>query len=425
MGKSNGNIGVFRNKYIMLAHKYNRVVRRLKKNRIVYKRLLRNYSILKQRLTRTKRQADRDKRQFIKKSITEKYRLILDHRHRILYCADSFLEEIEMSLEELASSFYLDILFQKYLPNDFSAKEEIPIEPYHFPFMLQNYEYDGKADIHPFVHFRMEGKREYDAKKLSFLFYLEAKDISSDIELEYFQKTDELIRRISSTNVRLQKANKAIEVHKFMLISLVCSLIEEYNRETSEHLQNIRLLTSFLTEECLRLNLLHAPPYDINEYIKDINYTSVLHDIGKMGIPKEILEKKEKLTEEELCLIKEHPAAGAAYIKKMIDMFKKDPEFCAYDAFLQIPYEICLYHHERWDGSGYPEGRSGEAIPMSARIVALSDAYDAMRMQRSYNTQKTHKEAVATIVEESGKHFDPALVKAFLNIEPKFEELRY
>ena len=415
----------FRAKYVALVHKYNRTVRILTKNHLIFKRLSRNYAILKQRLTMTVKHADREKRAIIEKTKTEKYPLILDHRRRIVFAADWFLEEIELTREELASSFYIDTLFDKFFPHDYTRRETIDIPAFHFPFMLTNYAYEGEADIHPFVHYSMEGKREFDAKQKVFLYYLDPKDISSEVELDYFQKTDKLIRRLSNSNARLQRANKTIEVHKLMLISLVCSLIEEYNRETSAHLGNIRLLTGFLTEESLRLGLVKQPPYDIDEYVKDINYTSVLHDIGKMGTPREILEKPARLTDAEFRIIQDHPAHGAAYIKKMIDSFQADPGFRGYDAFLRIPYHICLHHHERWDGTGYPARLAGETIPFCARLVALVDAYDAMRMQRSYNTPKTHLQCVSIITQESGKQFDPDLVRAFLNVEGKFEGVEY
>lgn len=423
MAKSEGEN--FRAKYIALVNKYNRVVGLLKKNHSIFKRLARNYAVLKQRLTITVRHADREKREILRKTMTEKYPLILDHRRRIVFVADWFLEEIEMTRDELASSFYLDLLFGKYLPKDFTLRTPVEIPPFHFPFILTNYEYDGESDIHPFVHYSISGMREFDAKQRVFLYYLDPKDISAEVELEYFQKTDRLIRRLSSANLRLHRAKKTIEVHKIMLISLVCSLIEEYNRETSVHLSNIRLLTGYLTEECERLGLVKNPPYDVEEYLRDINYTSVLHDIGKMGTPREILEKHGPLTKEEYETIKAHPAHGAAYIEKMIHLFQEDPGFRGYEAFLMIPYNICMRHHERWDGSGYPGGLAGEEIPFCARVVSLVDAYDAMRMRRTYNTPKTHLQCLSVIAEEGGKQFDPEIVRAFLNVEGRFEELEY
>ncbi|MFA6505231.1 MAG: HD domain-containing phosphohydrolase [Treponemataceae bacterium] len=415
----------YRAKYVSLVNKYNRLVHVVKKNSTIFKRLYKNYTVVKQRLLQTLRHADREKKELLRKSMTEKYPLILDHRRRIVFASAEFLEEIEMTQDELAASFYIDTLFERFLPNDFTVRDVLPIPTFHFPVMLKNYEYEGEAGIHPFVHYSMSGKREFEVKRKLFLYYLEPKDISSEVELDYFQKTDKLIRNLTNANDNLQNAKKTIEMHKLMLISLVCSLIEEYNKETSVHLQNIRLLTGYLTEECLRLGLFPTGLHDEIEFAKDINYTSVLHDIGKMGVPKEVLDKKGKLTPEEFESIKKHPRLGATYIKKMIDMFAADPAFSGYEGFLSVPYDICLHHHERWDGTGYPDKMAGEAIPFCARVVALVDSYDAMRAKRSYNVPKSHAECVRVIADASGKQFAPDVVQAFLNIEGKFDELEY
>ena len=123
--------------------------------------------------------------------------------------------------------------------------------------------------------------------------------------------------------------------------------------------------------------------------------------------------------------MKTHPVIGSEYIKKIIDEFEDDEVFSSYIDFLKIPYEICMYHHERWDGNGYPDGLKGSNIPICARIISIVDAYDAMRAQRSYNVQKSHEECIDVIISESGKQFDPEIVKAFLNIEKKFDEIQY
>ena len=222
------------------------------------------------------------------------------------------------------------------------------------------------------------------------------------------------------------KAKKSIEMHKVMVISLTCSLIEEYNKETSMHLEKIKTLTGYLTLECERMGLINIEGYDKDEFVKDITYTSVLHDIGKMGIPNEILSKDEALTEEERNIIRSHTQIGANYIRKIIDSFKEDPSFSLYINFLKIPYNICLYHHERWDGRGYPSGLKEKFIPIEARIVAIADTYDAIRAHRIYShSKRSHQEVVDIIKNESGKQFDPKIVEAFLNISDKFEQVEY
>lgn len=411
----------FHKKYSLLVQKYNRVVTLLKKTRHAFGRLLRNYNRLKQHYLFSIKTANREKSMLLTRTLAEKYPLVLDHSRRIRHVSDEFLEEIDMSKPEFEGSIFLDVLFEKFLPNNFENYADVDIPEFHFPVMLKNYVDEPGLVMHPFIHFLVSGKMTFNKKRKLFLYFLEIKDITSTVELDYFQKTDKLIKNLSISNINLQKAKKTIEMHKVLLISLVCSLIEDFNKETSTHLQNIRMLTTCLTEECKRLNIVPPVPYDQDEFLKDINYTSVLHDIGKMGIPVQIISKKGKLTPEEFEIIKGHPQYGSNHLQKIIDTFKHDPSLAGYLDFLQIPHNICLHHHERWDGKGYPSGLSGTDIPFCARVVALVDSYDAMRAQRSYNVQKTHQEALDVIRAESGRQFDPELVQAFVNVEKKLE----
>jgi len=138
--------------------------------------------------------------------------------------------------------------------------------------------------------------------------------------------------------------------------------------------------------------------------LKLIYYACLLHDVGKVHIPDRILTKPSKLTEEEFIIVKQHPIVGANAIKDLEGM-----ELCL---------DIVLYHHERWDGKGYPEGLSGMQIPLTARIASIADSFDAMTSHRSYRTAMSADEAYKQIIQGVGTQFDPALVdhfnKAFL-----------
>ncbi|OHD49681.1 MAG: hypothetical protein A2Y29_06925 [Spirochaetes bacterium GWE2_31_10] len=144
-----------------------------------------------------------------------------------------------------------------------------------------------------------------------------------------------------------------------------------------------------------------------------------------MGVPNYLLSKETELTSDEKKIITTHTVIGANYIKKIIDFLSADPNYSSYIHFLNIPYDICLYHHERWDGKGYPEGLAGKNIPVSARIVAVADTYDAIRGNRSYTVPRTHKEALEIIRKESGKQFDPDIVSAFVNVSDLLEDVEY
>jgi len=143
------------------------------------------------------------------------------------------------------------------------------------------------------------------------------------------------------------------------------------------------------------------------EFLEEIETAGLLHDIGKIGIPEDILCKAGKLTDEEFEIIKSHPAKG----KKLLNSIKK----------LNAVGEWLNTHHERWDGRGYPNGLKGEEIPLTARIIAISDTYDAMTSSRSYRKALSHEEAVAEIKRCSGSQFDPKLSELFLQASDEFE----
>jgi HD-GYP domain-containing protein (c-di-GMP phosphodiesterase class II) len=408
--------------YSLMKKELKLITTAFKKNRLLFKRLLRNYIEVKKKYIFLRKHSTAKVTELIDEINKEKYQIIFDSNRHLLSISQSLLSEIEMNKSEFAQSFYIDILFEKYLPQPDYKKKDIIIKPFQFPIMIKTFK-NGDNHIHPYTHFMISGKIHYNIKTSAYYYLLSAENVSSNIELNYFQKTDSLISSISITNYNLMKAKKTIEMHKIMLISLTCSLVGEYSNETSMHIDNIRILTTYLTEECKRQGLIKISNYDLEEYIKDINYTSALHDIGKMGIPNSILEKDGPLSPEEMEIMKTHTNIGADYIQKIIELFKNDT---TYINFLLIPYDICLYHHERWDGNGYPEGLKEDNIPFAARIISVVDAYDAMRGFRIYNhNRKTHSEAVEEIKLQNGRQFDPKIVQAFLTIEEKFEKIKY
>jgi Response regulator containing a CheY-like receiver domain and an HD-GYP domain len=127
-----------------------------------------------------------------------------------------------------------------------------------------------------------------------------------------------------------------------------------------------------------------------------------VHDLGKIGIPDAILLKRGRLTEEEFAIMRTHPQIG-------YEILRDSPS-----RFIQLGASIALHHHERWDGTGYPHGLSGEDIPRAARIVALADVFDALLSERPYKSAWSHDEAVAYVRAHSGSFFDPACVSALL-----------
>ena len=142
-----------------------------------------------------------------------------------------------------------------------------------------------------------------------------------------------------------------------------------------------------------------------------------LHDIGNSGVPDRILLKPGPLSEEEFDIVKTHPVLG----RNAIDQIRSSAGVST--EFLEIAREIVLGHQERWDGTGYPQGLAGEHIPLSARLLAIADAYDALTSHRVYRAGVAHDKAVQQIFQERAAHFDPDMVDAFIEIQHEFESI--
>ncbi len=197
-------------------------------------------------------------------------------------------------------------------------------------------------------------------------------------------------------------------------IDAMMSLLEIRDVESGHHIRRTQLyvgeLCNYLAKYSIYKDQLSK------EIIYNIYKTAPLHDIGKVGIPDSILLKPGKLTEEEFNMMKKHTLYA-------IEAFSNVSEKLGGNNFLSVAREIAGSHHEKWNGNGYPFGLKETQIPLSGRIMALADVYDALVSKRVYKNAFSHKRAVSIIIEESGKHFDPVVVEAFLNIEKKFNQI--
>lgn len=200
-----------------------------------------------------------------------------------------------------------------------------------------------------------------------------------------------------------------------LAIFAMAKLAESRDSDTGAHLERIRCY-SRIVAEYLSKQPKFADTVDA-DYVRMIYLTSPLHDIGKVGIPDSVLLKPARLSDREFDMMKEHAAIGAATLDAAL---KVHPEA----EFLQMGRDIALTHHERWDGSGYPQGLSGRNIPLCGRIVALADVYDALTSKRVYKDAFEHELVRSIIVAESGSHFDPDVVQAFLATEAEFIAVR-
>ena len=193
-----------------------------------------------------------------------------------------------------------------------------------------------------------------------------------------------------------------------MIIGFLSHVVEFLNCESGEHILHIRTATELL----LRRLVQKTDEYHLSESdIVMITTASALHDIGKISIPESILNKPGKLTREEFSIIKTHTTIGADIINQMTTKMEKP--------LLRIAGEICRWHHERWDGHGYPDGLIGEQIPIAAQVVALADVYDALTSKRCYKDAYDHETALDMILAGECGAFNPLLLKCLQDIAPR------
>ncbi|MAY42869.1 MULTISPECIES: two-component system response regulator [unclassified Neptuniibacter] len=199
-------------------------------------------------------------------------------------------------------------------------------------------------------------------------------------------------------------------------ILALASLAETRDNETGNHIRRTQFYVKSLAEDLVQQGIYTD---ELTKEHVDLIYKSApLHDVGKVGIPDSILLKPGKLTEDEFIVMKSHPKIGADAISEA-ESSMSDQE----SSFLRYAREISLTHHEKWDGSGYPRGLSGAEIPLSGRLMAVADVYDALISKRVYKPAFDHKKAKSIILEGRGKHFDPEIVDAFLRQEHSFVEI--
>lgn len=182
------------------------------------------------------------------------------------------------------------------------------------------------------------------------------------------------------------------------------------DQETGKHLERTSKYVKLIAEELWRTPKYRSLKHD---YISNIVKSAPLHDIGKVGIPDYILKKPGKLTEEEFEIIKKHCEYGA-------NILKTAERKLDFESYLIVAVKLVMSHHERWDGKGYPHALKEDEIPLSARIMALADVYDALRSKRCYKKAFSHEESCVIIRSEKGKQFDPDVTDAFLRIEKIF-----
>jgi putative two-component system response regulator len=214
--------------------------------------------------------------------------------------------------------------------------------------------------------------------------------------------------------VRMKAGERILnfESRDIVIFSMAC-LAEARDNDTGNHLERIRYYSKILAESIASVEkLAELTP----AFIDNILLTSPLHDIGKIGIPDFVLLKPGRLDDKEYKIMQKHTTIGFRALSTAIEKYPNAE-------YLKMSAEIALCHHEKYDGSGYPNGIKGEEIPLSARIVALADVYDALVSKRVYKSAMPHDTAKSIIISEVEKHFDPLVVDAFLRCEQQFIDI--
>ena|GEM_PF-1952612 len=222
-----------------------------------------------------------------------------------------------------------------------------------------------------------------------------------------------VVGMISARDVMKWKAREDREMHELTIFSLA-KLAESRDTETGQHLERVREYVAVLARR-LRGRRSHRRRVS-TDFVALLQTTSALHDIGKVGIPDCILLKPDRLTDSEFAVMKTHTVQGAATLEATLLRYP-------HAEFLRMARDVAAYHHERWDGQGYPEGRMQEDIPLAARIFAVADVYDALVSKRVYKEAFGHPLAARIIIDGKGTQFDPDVVEAFVACQDRLQAI--
>jgi len=233
-------------------------------------------------------------------------------------------------------------------------------------------------------------------------------------QLELAHYRNELEDMVRAKTAQIVEANDKLLEREDLTLDLLAKASELRDNDTGKHIMRTTRYVKIITDELVKsTDKSHAiTPQKATDIIK----ASKLHDIGKISIPDNVLLKQGRLNPYEYETIKKHTTAGGKLLRETKPDIESDP-------LLLEAYNIAIGHHEWWNGSGYPCKLSRENIPLSARIVAIADVYDALVTERPYKKPFSHEEAVSIIMRDAGKHFDPKIAAVFHEIAPQFMEL--
>lgn len=295
-----------------------------------------------------------------------------------------------------------------------SAEEAIDsMSNQHYGIIISDWEMPGLSGIELCAYVRKHNRSGY----VHFIL-LTSNNTPEHIVQGFEAGADDFIAKPfnpSELRVRMKIADRIRSLDTMSVtIYALAKLAESRDPETGAHLDRVRSYSRVLARQMRMMG--NWEEID-EEFIRLIYLTSPLHDIGKVSIPDSILLKPGHLSDEEFQIMKSHTIAGAETIGAALQMHPDSP-------YLKIAYDITRAHHERWDGTGYPDAIKEDEIPLAARIMAVADVYDALTSKRVYKAAMPHEVACGIIRDGRGTHFDPMIVEAFELVHQEFECIR-
>jgi len=329
--------------------------------------------------------------------------------------AENGIQALELINNKSFDLILLDIMMPEM--NGFEVLERIkahsPLR--HLPVIVIS----GLDDLDSIVKCIELGAEDYLIKPFNATL-LRAR-VNASLEKKALRDQEQLHRKqIEEYNLhletRVQSQVRDLTAAQMAIIYAMAKMAEFRDMETGKHLERVRDYCSLIIQA-----LVHRAKYThilTPQYIENILKASPLHDIGKVGIPDQILLKPGKLTFDEFNVMKTHTTIGADILRAVDEQYSGNN-------FIAVGIEIAQYHHERWDGSGYPVGLIENKIPLSGRILALADVYDALTSKRVYKEEIEHAQACEIIREARGSHFEPLLVDCFLMQQEGFNQVNH
>ena len=254
-------------------------------------------------------------------------------------------------------------------------------------------------------------------RRYTYIIVLTSIDEKSSINAALRMGADDyLIKPVSQDelNLRIASGERLLRLESQEELILSMAKLTEYrSQETGYHLERVKFYTELLALDMQE----NYPELALSAAMAvEIARVSPLHDIGKISVPDQILNKPGKLTSDEFTQMEQHTVIGGNIL---LDLYEKTKE-----SYLLVASQVAMFHHEKWDGSGYPDGLKGDSIPVAARIVALADVYDAISSKRCYKEPLEHHMVKNIILEGKEKHFDPRVVDSFLRNEDVWLSIR-